>query len=72
MVLSSLAILAPNEHILPKFLKFVLLSEQFQKFATDGKTGVAIRRIVLKNLKELEIPLPPIEVQQQIVDGLEG
>ncbi len=72
VVLSSVAILTPNETILPKFLKHILLSEKFQKSATEGKTGVAIRRIVLKTLKTLEIPLPPIEIQQQIVDELEG
>jgi type I restriction enzyme M protein len=72
VVLSSLAILTPNETILPKFLKFILLSEQFQKFAIEEKTGVAIRRIVLKNLKEIEIPLPPVEIQNQIVEELES
>ena len=34
--------------------------------------GVAIRRVILKDLKNLEIPLPPLEIQKQIVDKIEA
>ncbi|WP_288260491.1 N-6 DNA methylase [uncultured Prochlorococcus sp.] len=35
-------------------------------------TGVTVPKLNQANLLDIEIPLPPIEVQQQIVDELEG
>ncbi len=72
-MLSSLAILTPDLNlVLPKYLYFVLSSERFVSEAIDRKTGVAIRRIVLKTLKAIPIPLPPLEVQKEIVAEIEG
>ncbi len=69
VVLSSLAILRPNKQLLgPAFLGLVLSSEAFQHAATQEKTGLAIKRVVLKNLRAMEIPVPPLPVQRRIVD----
>lgn len=69
VVLSSLAILRPKENeILPKFLALAMGSENFQREAIGSKTGLAIKRIVLKHLKSLTILVPPIAVQKSIVD----
>ena len=68
VILSSLAIIRPNKNkILPKFLKYILQSDLFFNQAIENKTGVAIRRIVLKTLKIIKIPLPPLEIQKEIV-----
>lgn len=73
VVLSSLAILRPNiKRINPKFLKIVLQSDYFLNQAIENKTGVAIKRIVLKTLKTIPIPLPPLSIQQQIVSKIEA
>lgn len=73
VVLSSLAIIRPNDEVLDaRYLKYVLLSSNFLKEAIGAKTGVAIRRIVLRNLKKIAIPLPPLEEQKRIVAVLDA
>ncbi|TLS68643.1 restriction endonuclease subunit M/S [Mariprofundus erugo] len=73
VVLSSLAIITPNtSQVLPEFIYCVLSSDKFISDATDNKTGVAIRRIVLRTLKSIQIPLPPLDVQKEIVAEIEG
>lgn len=72
VVLSSLAILTPNrEMVLPEYLEHVLRSSEFLSEAIGKKTGVAIKRIVLKNLKQILIPLPPLKEQESIVAVLD-
>jgi type I restriction enzyme M protein len=71
VVLSSLAILTPNIEILnPEYLRAILASDRFIQTAIDSKTGIAIRRVVLKTINEFQIPLPPLETQRQIVDEI--
>lgn len=68
VVLSSLAIIRPKpEVIYSSYLAYVLRDPKFLKEATGRKTGVAIRRIVLKNLKTMHIPLPSLPEQKRIV-----
>ena len=66
-VLSSLAILKPNPSVLDsKFLGHVLKSPEVVRDAIGRKTGSAIRRIVLVDLKRVKIPLPPLNEQLRI------
>ncbi|OCL83556.1 restriction endonuclease subunit S [Arcobacter porcinus] len=71
VVLSSLAILKPAENISSEYLKNYLLSPYFYNNAIKNKTGAAIKRIVLKTIKELSIPLPSLEEQKRIVAKLD-
>ena len=72
VVLSSLAILRPNNtRIDSAFLKYLLKSPDFLEQAVGKKTGVAIRRIILRNLKSIPIPVPPLGDQQRIVGILD-
>jgi type I restriction enzyme S subunit len=72
VVLSSLAILRPNTDFLTsEFLKYALKSPVLLENALGMKTGTALRRVVLRNLKTLEIPIPPIDEQHKIVVLLE-
>ncbi|MCG8314020.1 MAG: restriction endonuclease subunit S, partial [Pseudomonadales bacterium] len=51
VVLSSLAIIAPDKTSLsPEYLKYFLLSPEFQDHAIGSKTGAAIKRIVLRTI----------------------
>jgi type I restriction enzyme M protein len=71
VVLSSLAILTPDtKKIIPEFLFHILSTDWFISKAIDNKTGVAIKRIVLKTLKTITIPLPDFDTQKKIVDTL--
>lgn len=73
VVLSSLAILTPNsKNIFPKYLYIILQSPKITLNALGMMKGIAIRRVILRDLKTLEIPLPPLEVQQRIVDRIEA
>ena len=76
VVLSSLAIIRPDIKIVkPQYLKWALKNPEFLQNAINEKTGVAIRRIILKTLKALAIILPPIEEQNkfaQIVEKVEA
>ncbi len=56
-------ILEPNEKILPKFFFYILKTLQIPDLGYSRH---------FKELKNKEIPLPPLEVQQEIVDELEG
>ena len=66
-VLSSIAILRPNKNIAdPIYLGFALKSPVILNDALSRKTGSAIRRIVLSDLKKVKIPLPPLAEQKRI------
>jgi type I restriction enzyme, S subunit len=74
VVLSSLAIIRPKRSIIfPPLLKYILKNPTFLQKAIGMKTGVAIRRIILKNLKLIEISFPESKLEQQsIVQKLEA
>lgn len=73
VVLSSLAILRPdNQKIDSAYLAFVLEDPGITAKALGMMKGIAIRRVILRDLKEIEIPLPPIEIQHEIVAELEA
>jgi type I restriction enzyme S subunit len=65
-VLSSLAILRPKESLDSDYLGHVLKSPLTLRQAAKNKTGSALRRIILSDIKKLEIPLPPLAEQQRI------
>lgn len=72
VVLSSLAIVRPDSRFIKSaFLKYVMMSPYFVEEAVGRKTGVAIRRLILRNLKSIPIPIPPLSEQQRIVSILD-
>lgn len=73
VVLSSIAIFRPKTEIIhPKFLVHFLMQGWFKEFVIreySSKGGVP--RIILKNFKKIQIPVPPLPVQEQIVQILD-
>jgi type I restriction enzyme S subunit len=68
VVLSSLAIVRPDQtKIASPYLAYAMQSPDFLNAAVGQKTGVAIRRIILKNLKQIEVPFPSLPEQRRIV-----
>lgn len=66
-VLSSIAILRPNAMLVDsKYLGYALQSPDALDQALKKKTGSAIRRIILSDLKNVEIPLPTLPEQRRI------
>lgn len=60
----------PNENVIPEYL-YVILKQQTQNFvALSGGGGQP--NISQQIIKEFKIPLPPLEIQEQIVKEIEG
>ncbi len=53
------------------FLMYVFQGPAFQKLLTDNAKGTAQKGVYLKTLRELPIPLPPLEEQHRIVSKIE-
>ncbi len=65
-VLSSLAILKPKENLDSNYLGHILKNPLTLRQAVKNQTGSALRRIILSDIKKLEIPLPPLAEQKRI------
>jgi type I restriction enzyme S subunit len=74
VVLSSLAIIRPKSKIITSsLLKYILKNPLFLQTAVGMKTGVAIRRIILKNLKLIDVSFPKsLKDQNNIVQKLDA
>ena len=70
VLLSSIAILKPNNVLNSAFLSCFLKSENGMRQIIGLKTGSALKRITLKNLKLVKIPIPSYEEQQKIAEIL--
>ena len=64
--------LRAKETILPEYLFLNLNSKKFNDYLVKTILGANINNINNKILKDFSIPLPPLEVQQEIVDECEG
>lgn len=72
-VLSSMAILRPKSALLDaKYFGWVLKTDSCLNQASRSKTGSAIRRIILKDLKRVQFPLPPLAEQKRIAAILDA
>ena len=71
-VLSSLAILRPKSgEVEPRYLGHALRSPSVLDDALKKKTGSAIRRIILGDLKKVRLALPPLAEQRRIAEVLD-
>lgn len=69
----SVSVIKPKVDVVNSiFLASMLNSEPVKKHLLENATGVAQKGLYLNQIKEIEIPLPPIEIQQQIVAEIEG
>ena len=72
-MLSSVALLRVNSLILNnKYLLYYLKSTIFQKIVINDMDGVAIRRITLRKINNIAIPMPPLKEQKRIVKSIES
>lgn len=72
-VLSSLAILRPRRGAVdPDYFGHVLRSPGVLSDAMKRKTGSALRRVILADLKKVTIPLPPLPEQLRIAKILDN
>lgn len=71
VVLSSLGIIRPLEHLKPRFLKYVLDAEILQEQMKADMAGSALKRITIKKISNLRVVVAPIEEQDKIADYLD-
>lgn len=72
-LLSSVALLkTDSKRLNAPFLVFLLNSDGLQKQMRGKMDGAAITRLTLVKIKELQIPLPPLPIQKQIVAKLDA
>jgi type I restriction enzyme S subunit len=70
--LSSIALLRPDKsQVDSDYLGFAMRSPAILKDAVNRKTGSALQRIILADLKEVSVPLPNLSEQRRIVGELE-
>jgi len=55
----------------PRYVMWALNSSSFRRSALAASSGTTRRRISRRNLGLLEIPVPPREVQEDVVDDIE-
>lgn len=69
----SVAVFKPkSEELSPDYLCRIIQSGRIQAVLAATAKGVAQKGVYLGDLRALEIPLPPLEVQNQIVAEIEG
>lgn len=59
-----------NERLAPEFLH--LIAPHIAKIVERNAEGIGVRGVTRKFLSQLEIPLPPIKIQKEIVAEIEG
>ena len=65
-------VLRPRQNINPKYLYYNLLTGYYRNYIDSLLAGANINNIRASDLSSFEIPLPPIEMQEQIVAELES
>jgi type I restriction enzyme M protein len=69
----SVAVFKPKpQELSPDYLCRIIQSERIQSVLAATAKGVAQKGVYLGDLRALEIPLPPLEVQHQIVAEIES
>ena len=61
--------LVPDKHIIPKYLFFV--SSYLTQLVERDAQGIGVRGVTQKYVSELQIPLPPLSIQEEIVAEIE-
>lgn len=56
----------------PKFIGYMFQTELFDKFKKKYAQGAKVLRVHNKHLEKVKIPLPPLEVQNDIVEILDA
>jgi type I restriction enzyme S subunit len=71
VLLSSIAILRPNQEVCSGFLRYYLDAPQIRRMLKEGfRSGSAIPRVVLKDFRRAPIVYPPLREQQAIASIL--
>lgn len=57
-----------EKHLLPKYLMLWLIRNEFARFVKFNSCSSVRDRFVFSDMKNVKIPIPPVEIQQAVVD----
>ncbi len=69
---TDIYVLRSKKNVIPEYLDFLLRSDRFNQQVMQGLGGSQLPRVNFDYMENLQIPLPPLEVQQRIVDRIEA
>jgi type I restriction enzyme M protein len=70
---SEFYVLRPSEQILPEYAYFCVTNTLFRQAAVSQMTGTGgLQRVPRGYVEDFQIPLPPLEIQKEIVAEIEG
>ena len=70
---SDIFVMQPvNSQVISKFYEHIFRSKQFNRETLKRLSGAQLPRINWQSLAAIEIPLPPLEVQREIVSEIES
>ena len=72
VILSSIAILRPNEKINPHFLSLTLKRKDVLRKMENYVSGAVLQRIVLRDFRKFEIVVPPQNLQELWYERIGG
>lgn len=60
------------DNIFKKYIKLLIETDYFMKYALNSATGTTIKNVSLKSMKNWLIPIPPLNEQKRIVKIIEN
>ena len=64
---SSVAVLRARRGLTPQFLAVLLRSPAYRNWLSGHARGTTIRRLTLRTLRRLRVPVPPVPVQEAVL-----
>ena len=61
-------VIRPNQKFNKEYIAYVFKGPLFEEYIDKSKTGATIKHLNQKHLVEFEIPVPPMEIQNQFAD----
>lgn len=65
---SAYVVFSCKKSIIPEYLYLLMKTDYFNKQVIDNTTGSVRQTLSFQNLSKIKIPLPPLEVQEKIVN----
>lgn len=62
----------PDENVILKKYLYLVLEKETERMKAENTNGSTMLHLTKEGIEQLEIPLPPLEIQQQIVAEIEG
>ncbi|MEI6442773.1 MAG: N-6 DNA methylase [Nostocales cyanobacterium ELA583] len=68
----GLAVIRTKQGITPQFLAEILRSPVYQTWLKGNARGATIQNLSMEALKDLKVPVPPIQMQNRLWQGTQG